>query len=149
MTKAQDPALQKMKELAARAQADLQNAKDRMDRQAVEIGKFALEGFLMRILPTIDNFQRAFSHLPGELKDNDWVKGVQAVEQALLRDLEGVGLRKIQSAGQKVDPAKHEVLQTGPGEEGMIVEVFEDGYELHGKILRPAKVKLGNGEKAA
>jgi len=44
-----------------------------------------------------------------------------------------------------VDPALHEVLQAGPGEEGVIGEVFEDGYMFNGKVLRVAKVKVGDG----
>ncbi len=138
--------LEKMKDLAARAQADLQNAKDRFDRDAAELRKFAAEALILRLLPTIDNFQRAFAHLPEDLKNHEWIKGVQAVGQELLRQLEAVGLRRMQSLRQPVDTMKHEVLQSGPGEEGKVVEVFEEGYELHGKVLRPAKVKTGAGD---
>jgi len=63
------PECAKLKELAARAQADLQNAKDRMQREGEEIRKYALENTLLSLLPTIDNFQRAFDHLPEELAD--------------------------------------------------------------------------------
>jgi len=136
----------RLKDLAARAQADLQNAKIRMEREAGDMRKFALEGLVMQLLPTVDNFQRAFSHLPADIVANDWVKGVQAVEQDLIRILAGVGLKKIESLNAQVDPHKHEVLQTGPGELEMITEVFEDGYEYQGKILRPAKVKAGDGK---
>lgn len=139
---------ERLKDLAARAQADLQNAKIRMEREAGDLRKFALEGLVMQLLPTVDNFQRAFSHLPADLASHDWVKGVQAVEQDLIRILGAVGLKKIESLGTSVDPHKHEVLQTGPGALDVITEVFEDGYEYQGKILRPAKVKAGNGEAA-
>ena len=99
----------------------------------------------MKLLPTIDNFQRAFAHLPEELADHDWVKGVQAIEQELIRLLEESGLQKIEAKGQPVDPEKHEVMSTGPGPADTVLEVFEDGYELHGKTLRPAKVVVGDG----
>ena len=49
--------------------------------------------------------------------------------------------------GEDVDTQKHEVLQTGPGEEGKVVEVFEEGYSFNGKVLRPAKVKVGDGDE--
>jgi molecular chaperone GrpE len=137
--------LKKLTEVAARAQADLQNAKARMTKDREEIGKFAAEGALMKLLPVIDNFQRAFQHLPAELKDHQWVKGVAAIEGELIKQVEGMGLTKMHSLGEPVDPSRHEVLMTGPGEKGKVVEVFEEGYELSGKVLRVAKVKVGTG----
>lgn len=139
--------LEKMKDLAGRAQADLQNAKDRMQREGDDIRKFALENTLLGLLPTIDHFQRAFDHLPEELADNDWVKGVQAIEQDLIGKLSALGLERIECLGGSVDPEKHEVLQTGPGEEGNITEVVEDGYVFNGKVIRVAKVIVGSGKE--
>ena len=63
-----------------------------------------------------------------------------------MKQMTGVGLVRMQSLGQTVDPLRHEVLSIAPGEEGKVIEVFEEGYELHGKVLRVAKVKAGNGE---
>ncbi|MBI5156036.1 nucleotide exchange factor GrpE [Candidatus Peregrinibacteria bacterium] len=140
-------------ELAARAQADLQNARGRLERDADELRKYAAESVLRRLLPTVDNFQRAFTHLPKEWEGNkgvypelvEWVKGITAVEQDLLRQLSEMGLEKFSPLGEKMDPSRHEVLLTGPGAENSVVEVLEDGYLLHGKVLRPAKVKVGDG----
>ncbi len=133
------------KEAASRAQAELQNAKLRMEREAVDLRKFASEMTLLRLLPTIDNFQRAFKHLPADLSSHEWVKGMQATEQELMRQLNDLGLKKMDAVGQVVDGHRHEVLMEGEGEKGKVIEVFEDGYELHGKVLRPAKVKVGFG----
>lgn len=135
----------RLKELAARAQADLQNAKIRLNKEAGDSRRFAAEGLLQTLLPTVDNFQRAFAHLPEDLKDNDWIKGLQAIEQSFMKDLQATGLQKMDSKGKKADPAYHEVLQAGSGEDGIITEVFEEGYTLHDKVLRPAKVKVGDG----
>mgnify|MGYP001183056300 CR=1 FL=1 len=137
--------LDRLKELAARAQADLQNAKGRMEKEAQQIRSYAVEGMLLRLLPTVDNFQRAFSHLPEDLKDHDWVNGLQVMEQAFIKELGEVGLTQIESLGQQVDPELHEVLQAGPGEKDIITEVFEEGYLLHDKVLKPAKVVVGDG----
>lgn len=135
----------KWKDLAARAQADLQNAKERLKRERDEIGAFASEQFMLSLLPTIDHFQRAFQHLPDDLKNHEWVKGVTAIEQDLLKRVQDAGLKKMDILGTQVDPERHEVLMTGPGEGNTVVEVLEDGYELNGKVLRPAKVKAGDG----
>lgn len=137
--------LSRVKEMAARAQADLQNAKDRLHREAEEFRRYAAEGVMRRILPTIDNFQRAIQHVPGDLKDHEWVRGVIAMEQELLRCLQDAGLKRMESLGVPVDATKHDVLMTGPGEEGKVIEVFEEGYLLYDKVLRAAKVKVGDG----
>ena len=138
----------KLTDIAARAQADLQNAKGRMEREREDIGKYALESFILRLLPTVDNFQRAMQHLPPALKDDEWAKGVLAMEQELLRILADVGLTRMDSLGKPLDPHRHEPLMEGPGKRGTVAEVFEEGYELNGRVLRPAKVRAGNGEEA-
>jgi molecular chaperone GrpE len=135
----------KMKDLAARSQADLQNAKARVERERMELSAFALESMMKRLLPTIDSFQRAFQHLPEDLQAHEWVKGVMAIEGQLMRELEGAGLKRMSSMGTAVDSDRHEVLQQGAGKKDAVMEVFEEGYELHGKVLRPAKVKIGDG----
>lgn len=135
--------VQKFTDLAARSQAELQNAKVRMEKDAKDLRQYASEQIILRLLPTVDNFQRAFQHLPEELKNHEWVKGVAVVEQDFIRTLSDLGLKKIESVGKPVDAHVHEVVTTGEGENGVILEVFEDGYELHGKVIRPAKVKAG------
>lgn len=142
----QNDELQKLKDMAARAQADLQNAKIRMEKEAQDIRTYAVLGLVERLLPTIDNFQRAFNHLPEDLKDHEWVKGLQAMEQQLITDLQAVGLRKMDSIDQQLDPQRHEVLQSAPGEKDMVTQVLEEGYEFNGKVIRPAKVVVGNGD---
>lgn len=140
--------LNRFRDLAARAQADLQNAKARVERESDELRKFAGEQMIRRILPTLDNFQRAFQHVPAELQSHEWVKGVAAIEQDLMKQMADAGLTRMQSLGTHVDPSKHEVLMTGAGEDGKVIEVFEEGYEMNGKILRPSKVRVGDGKTA-
>jgi molecular chaperone GrpE len=141
--------LQQMTDIAARAQADLQNAKIRMQKDRDELGTFAAEGFLKKLLPTVDNFQRAFQHLPKDLASHEWVKGVQAIEQDFIRTMNDMGLTKMDVLGKQVDTARHEVVTLGPGKEGEIIQVLENGYELKGKVLRPAKVIVGDGSVSA
>jgi molecular chaperone GrpE len=136
----------KLTDIAGRAQAELQNAKLRMEREGNELKKFAAEVCLRKLLPTIDNFQRAFKHLPQELQSHEWVKGVLSIEQELMRVTGEMGLKKFAVTGEQVNPERHEVLMTAPGEAGAVLEVFEDGYEFGGKVLRPAKVKVGSGD---
>ncbi len=145
--------LKKAQEVASRAQAELQNAKMRLEREAGDMRKYASEAVLMRLLPTIDNLQRALKHLPKDLEEKkgvypelvEWVKGMIAVEQDFLKQVGDMGLKRFESLGQPVDVSRHEILMEAAGEEGKVVEVLEDGYELHGKVIRVAKVKAGDG----
>lgn len=137
--------LKRSSEVASRAQAELQNAKIRMEKDATELRKFASEMALRKFLPTIDNLQRALKNLPKDIESNEWVKGIVALEQQFLKEVGELGLKRFESLNQPVDPHRHEVLMQAAGEAGKVIEVLEDGYELHGKILRPAKVKVGGG----
>ncbi len=141
--------LARVKDIAGRAQADLQNAKQRLEREANDLRSYATEGVIRRILPTLDNFQRAFQSVPSDLAGHEWVKGVTAIEQDLFRQVTELGLQRMQSLGAPVDPQRHDVLSAGPGADGTVVEVFEEGYTLNGKILRPAKVRAGDGSQPA
>ncbi|MDD5054667.1 MAG: nucleotide exchange factor GrpE [Candidatus Peribacteraceae bacterium] len=138
--------IKKASEVASRAQAELQNAKIRMEKDAGELRKFASEMALRKFLPTIDNLQRALKAVPKEIEANDWVKGIIALEQQFLKEVGELGLKRFESLNQPVDPHRHEVLMQAAGEAGKVVEVLEDGYELHGKVLRVAKVKVGGGQ---
>ena len=137
----------KWKDSAARAQADLQNAKARVEREDMDRRKFAVEQMVVRLLPTLDNFRRAFAHVPEEVKEQEWMKGFAAIEQDLARQMTDAGVKRMDALNQPVDPHRHEILLTGPGPMDTVIEVLDDGYELHGKILRPAKVKVGDGSK--
>lgn len=147
--------VQQFKELAARAQADLQNARARMGKEAEEMRVFASELLLRQLLPTIDNLRRACQHLPKDLASHEracpelveWAKGVLSTEQELLRQLKSIGLEPIDAIGKPVDPLHHEILLTAQGEEGKVLEVLEEGYLFRGKVLRPAKVKVGKAEE--
>lgn len=138
----------RLKDIAGRAQADLQNAKQRLEREAADLRAYAGEGVIRRILPTLDNFQRAFSSVPAEVAGHEWVKGVTAIEQDLLKQVTEMGLERMKSLGETVDPAKHEVVTLGPGKEGTVIDILEEGYLLNGKVIRPAKVRAGDGSAA-
>lgn len=137
--------LNRFRDLAGRAQADLQNAKARVEREADDLRKYASESLVRKILPTLDNFQRAFQHIPEDLKDHEWVKGVSAIEADLMKQMSDVGLKRMQSLNQPVDANRHDPLMVGPGAADTVIDVLEEGYELNGKVLRPAKVKVGDG----
>jgi molecular chaperone GrpE len=132
-----------MTETAKRAMADLQNFKRRTDEERGEIQVFANRKFLEALFPALDNFARAFGSMPEELKSNDWVKGVEAIEANLLKALTDLGLEVIDQIDVPADPHRHEMLMEGEGTPGHVVQIFEKGYAFNGKTIRPAKIMVG------
>lgn len=142
--------LAEMTEAAKRAAADLQNFKRRVDEEKTGLRVFANLQFLQGIFPIIDNFQRAFAHIPETLTQDEWVKGLFAIEKQFVNTLASLGLTEIPcELGTKFDPNLHEAVTQGPGEKDTILECFERGYTWNGTVVRPAKVKVGDGEKPA
>ena len=131
-----------------RAAADLLNFRKQAEVERASSMKFANEKILNALLPILDNFERAAAHTPAELKDNEWAKGIAAIEAQLATVLTSFGLEKIAAGiGDAVDPNQHELIATGPGAINTITEIFEAGYKLGNKILRATKVRVGNGTK--
>jgi len=127
-----------------RCAAELENYRKQVERERLDFAQYANAKALIALLPVLDNFQRANAHLPEDLKDNEWVKGIAGVEAQLEETLTSLGLKKIPvKAGDSVNPNQHEVIAMGEGESGKIIDILEDGYELNRKILRAAKVRVG------
>lgn len=138
--------LENMTATAKRALADLQNFKRRADEERSELQVFANMNMLSAIFPALDNFTRAFAVIPENLKNDDWVKGIMAIEANLMTALLNIGLETIDQTGIPADPQKHEVLMEVEGtseQAGLIIEIFEKGYAFKGKTIRPAKVSVG------
>lgn len=134
-----------------RAQADFINYKRRCDQELSETTQFANAALLLSLLPILDDFERAFNSFPAELsrQDSGWVEGIRLVERKLRTTLERLGLSRIETADELFDPRLHEAVRQGKGKEGIIIQEVEKGYKLYDKVLRPAKVMVGNGENTA
>lgn len=138
--------LNTMTESAKRALADLQNFKRRTEEEKKSFALFANMEIVLQLLPVIDNFRRAFGHIPQELRGNEWIEGIYRIEKQFTDTLKNIGIVEIPSVGNAINPLHHEVVMQGPGEKEIVTEEFERGYMFQGKVLRPAKVKVGNGE---
>jgi molecular chaperone GrpE len=127
-----------------RAIADLENFRKQVERERSDSLKFANEIVLETLIPVFDNFCRASAHLPTEIAKNEWARGILQIEKQFEETLNNLGLKKISAKiGQSADPIQHQIVATGEGKSGEILEILEEGYELNGKILRPTKVKVG------
>lgn len=135
---------EEMTTTAQRALADLQNFKRRTEDERSRFAQFACATVVRELLPHLDNFQRAFEHAP---ESDEWSDSIKNIYQQLFKSLESQGLKKIETTSQQFDPNLHEALLQGPGKKDMIIEELEPGYMLGEQVIKPSRVKVGNGEK--
>jgi molecular chaperone GrpE len=129
-----------------RLQADFENFKRRAERERQEIRRRAARGVVGRLLPVLDNFERAVSVVqPGADDNGTFREGVLLIFRQLLEELRKEGLAAIDSIGQPFDPHLHDAVATDY-ESGLpsqtVVEELQRGYLLNGRVLRPALVKV-------
>jgi molecular chaperone GrpE len=130
-----------------RAQADFINYKRRAEQERLEFNSFANANFARAILPVLDDMERAIDAVPEEFAKHDWVEGVKLVERKFKTTLEGQGVKPVLALGMEFDPNVHEAIRQDKGKDGMVVAEYQKGYMLNDKLLRPAKVAVGNGEE--
>lgn len=134
-----------LKESLVRKQADYQNFQARVERDKVEMTHFITQKILLKILPTVDNLERILAATPDTEKETALYKGLESTLKSLQKELTSMGVEAYSSLGEEVDPDRHDVMSQVPGEEGKIVNEFEKGYTMNGKVVRHAKVVVWMG----
>lgn len=132
-----------LREQLARNQAEFDNYRKRQRRDEQQRLELANQGLMEQILPVIDNFGRALAN-PGDSVQG-LLSGLVMVQNQLSEILRQNGLEKVEAQGQPFDPNKHEAVSvetTDAAPEGQVLEVFQDGYTLKGRLVRPAMVKV-------
>ncbi len=133
-----------------RAQADYANLKKDSERERVDFAKYANERLLQELLPAIDQYETALSFTPdvSHLAEQDqkplknWIIGIHAVRSLWENTFKNIGLEKVPVQGA-FDPQQHEAVgheTSADVASGQIIRATQDGWKLHGKLLRPAKV---------
>ncbi len=148
-----EESLKRHKELAqqrteslAHLKADFENYKKRVTKEKEQLGETANEELLQSLLPVLDSFDNALSHVPpGRERDEAW-QGLIMIHQLLLQTLAAREVQPIEATGQPFNPDLHEAMLSEPTG-GIVSEtVLQDmrrGYTYHGKLLRPSMVKVG------
>jgi molecular chaperone GrpE len=129
-----------------RKQADFENARKRLIRDKEEAIKFANAGLLVDLTGVLDDFERAISSAASGRDFGTLHSGIELIEKQLLGTLErNWGLARFDSAGQPFDPERHEAIATEPSpehREATVLEDYQKGYTLHGRVLRAARVRV-------
>lgn len=139
--------LSELKEKHLRLLAEFDNFKKRTSRERYELLSTASKDVLLALLPVIDDFERALKVAEAS-QEGGYADGVRMIYNRLLNILQSQGLKAMDSTGQAFDADLHEAITDVPVEDpslkGKVIDTVEKGYFLHDKIIRHARVVVGN-----
>jgi len=122
-----------------RALADYANLEKRIAREKEEFVKLATAQLLDKLLSVLDDLELCEEHVKN--------KGISLVGERFREVLESEGVEEIKALGKKFDPETMDAVEIIPGPKNKVMEIVLKGYFLNDKVLRPAKVKVGQGKK--
>lgn len=125
-----------------RLKAEFENYQKRVEKESTEKAKFGSEKLILKLLKLKDHFERALEHA----KDDEFGKGVKMILNEFEKVLEEEGVKAMKAVGEEFDVVRHEAIDVAKGEKDKVVEEIEKGYQLFERIIRPAKVKVGQEE---
>lgn len=127
-----------------RERADAMNLRRHYDARLASLDVVIKAKVVRSFLPVIDNFERALKHVPADLADNDYVKGIQGIVKQFDKVLQDLGVQKIATVDHPFDPKYHEAvtMEEGDGTEEVVVEELQSGYILGDEVIRHAMVKV-------
>jgi molecular chaperone GrpE len=128
-----------------RLAADFENTRRRAIKDREEASLYGHQNLVKELLPSVDNLERAIEHAKqgGEANQGGLLEGVELVLREVVSALGRHGVAPIEAEGQPFDPAQHEAMaqvEDGSVPANTVVQVFQRGYQLRGRLLRPARV---------
>jgi molecular chaperone GrpE len=148
LTKHEEELLQKLAETMEdlqRTRADFENYRKRTEAERQKSREYGQTEMASKLLPVIDDIERAITHLPAELADNAWAKGVAGLTKNLDKTLASINItRIIAETGSDFNPDQHHAVQfdNADGEHEVIAEELQSGYLFGSEVLRPAMVQV-------
>lgn len=130
-----------------RAAADYKNFKRRVEIERAELIRSAGADLILKLLPVLDDFDRAVASIPPEIAATPWWGGTQLIAHKLRLLLESQNVKAIEALGQDFDPNFHEAVlyEDAEGQDGKVTGELQKGYKLGERVLRPSMVKVGRG----
>ncbi len=140
--------LAELREANLRVRADFENFRRRVTRERLELTERARGELVERLLPVVDNLERAVRSAEESGAGEAWVEGIRMVQGQFLAVLEEEGVRAIEAVGLEFDPMLHEAVATTASAElpaGSVVGEVRRGYRIGDRVLRPAQVVTSSG----
>lgn len=133
-----------------RARAEFANYKKRVDLEREELRRSGNDALLLKLLPVVDDFERAFQTLPEGFAGSSWMDGITMILRKLQSVLESENVTPIQATGQPFDPQWHQAIlheETTEHPDGYVSQEMQRGYRLGDRVLRPSMVKVASNQK--
>ncbi len=136
--------IQQLTEALMRERADSENIRRRHDDQLANVKDHVKVDIIRDLLPVIDNFDRSLKHIPKDLVNNDYIKGVQGIVKQFENILISLGVQRIKTVGDVFNPELHEAvsMEEGDGEVEIVSEELQSGYILGDTVIRHAMVRV-------
>ena len=144
--------LEKFRDLALRASADLDNYRKRMSKEREEAIKFANSSFLERLIPILDNFEFGLEAARSASSPVSILEGMKMVQKQIQDFLSSAGIEMIDATGQHFDPQLHEAISQEESKQvpdGIVIRQLRRGYKLRDRLIRPANVVVSKGAPIA
>lgn len=127
-----------------RERADSENIRRRHEEQITSLRSSVKAHVVKELLPVIDNFERALKHVPKDLENNEYIKGVNAIVTQFENTLEQMGVERIKTVGEPFDPNLHEAVsaEEGEGNQEVVSEELQAGYKIGNDVIRHAMVRV-------
>lgn len=128
-----------------RGQAEFANARKRMEKERGELYTTATVDVVKKLLPIIDDLERAIDNVPEAIRDNSWLEGIEMIQRKLLSALETFQVSPITAVGQPFDPNFHEAITQEPSDEyesGLVSRELQKGYKAGDRVIRPSLVAV-------
>lgn len=128
-----------------RGQAEFANARKRMEKERIELYGMATADVIKKLLPVLDDFERALANVPENIQENPWLEGIDLVQRKLFNILENFNVTPIPAVGQPFDPNWHEAITQEPTDEytsGHICRELQKGYKIGDRVIRPSLVAV-------
>ena len=148
--KKKDPKDEKIEELSdklLRQMAEFDNFRKRTEKEKSAMYEIGAKDIIEKLLPVVDNFERGFSTVTEEDKEDAFVTGMEMVYKQLMTMLETVGVKPIEAVGQEFNPDLHNAVMHVEDEtvgDNIIVEEFQKGYTYRDSVVRYSMVKVAN-----
>ena len=148
--KKKDPKDEKIEELSdklLRQMAEFDNFRNRTEKEKSAMYEIGAKDIIEKLLPVVDNFERGFTTVAEEDKEDAFVTGMEMVYKQLMTMLEGVGVKPIEAVGQEFNPDLHNAVMHVEDETvggNIIVEEFQKGYTYRDSVVRYSMVKVAN-----
>jgi molecular chaperone GrpE len=142
-----------LRERLMRALAEIENTRRQGERREQDARQYAITNFARELLQVVDNLRRAIDASATDAKANKGdglIEGIAATERILTQVLSRFGVEEVNALSEPFDPRKHEaVMETDETEQppGSVAQVLEDGYMLHDRLLRPARVVVAKPQQ--